>query len=180
VTGIPRWSRFTPVYRTSRPRLTPILVPSVIRSRRSGNAPLLLALPYESLTRPRSTVAREKRWLSPMHLSIPSGSSSPKCARLCGFTGLSSAVMWGNDSSSRVVDLARTHSRHYNERRPGEVSELADERDLGSRGTTRAGSNPAFPTFRQALGLPKVVNKEARTLEDHYRTAGKSPAQPDH
>ena len=31
---------------------------------------------------------------------------------------------------------------------PGEVSELADERDLGSRGATRAGSSPAFPTNR--------------------------------
>ena len=28
----------------------------------------------------------------------------------------------------------------------GGVSELADERDLGSRAARRAGSNPAFPT----------------------------------
>ena len=51
-------------------------------------------------------------------------------------------------ATDMVVNLARTFSQHYNGAHVGigEVSELADERDLGSRGATRAGSNPAFPT----------------------------------
>jgi hypothetical protein len=51
-------------------------------------------------------------------------------------------------AADMVVNLARTFSQHYNGAHVeiGEVSELADERDLGSRGATRAGSNPAFPT----------------------------------
>ena len=39
----------------------------------------------------------------------------------------------------------------------GEVSELADERDLGSRGVTRAGSSPAFPTSRGVPNAPPFV-----------------------
>jgi hypothetical protein len=38
-------------------------------------------------------------------------------------------------------------SQRYNDRRIGEVLELADRRDLGSRALGRAGSNPAFPTI---------------------------------
>lgn len=42
--------------------------------------------------------------------------------------------------------IAKTGLFDYNHCRSGEVSEMADERDLGSRGATRAGSSPAFPT----------------------------------
>jgi hypothetical protein len=52
-------------------------------------------------------------------------------------------LSWNAASQDRRLPVVRLLM--YNCRR-GEVSELADERDLGSRASRRGGSNPPFPT----------------------------------
>ena len=44
----------------------------------------------------------------------------------------------------------------------GEVSELVDERDLGSRAERRGGSSPSFPTIKSALSLRAISTELAR------------------
>ena len=43
--------------------------------------------------------------------------------------------------------------------RAGEVSELVDERDLGSRAERRGGSSPPFPTRRPGPGGPVGIKE---------------------